>query len=110
MVTQMVTQTEVVTTAASRRTGRGPRTKSYHVRLGAWWWALPALALVLIVIYASTVAGGFFAFTNWSGVGTFDFTGLGNFVKIFQTPELVGSLWNTLFLAFGFLVFTNVFG
>ena len=33
-----------------------------------------------------------------------------NFVKIFQTPELVGSLWNTLLLAFGFLIFTNILG
>lgn len=112
MVTQMVTQTEVVTTAGARGRDakRGPRTKSHHVRLGSWWWALPALVLMLIVIYASTVAGGFFAFTNWSGVGGFDFIGIQNFVKIFQTPELVGSLRNTLFLAFGFLVFTNVFG
>ncbi|MGN8026471.1 carbohydrate ABC transporter permease [Microbacterium sp. 22242] len=108
----MVTQTEVVTTAGAPRrgTGRGPRTSSQHVRLGAWWWALPALALVLVVIYASTAAGGFFAFTNWSGVGDFAFIGLDNFVKIFRTPELIGSLWNTLFLAVGFLVFTNVLG
>lgn len=112
MVTQMVTETEAITTAGSRRrtAGRGPRTKSYRVRFASWWWALPALVLVLVVIYASTVAGGFFAFTNWSGVGAFDFVGLQNFVKIFQTPALVGSLWNTLFLAFGFLVFANVFG
>jgi len=111
MVTQMVTQTEVVTTAGGRGSRRrGGRTKSYHVRLGAWWWALPALVLVLIVIYAATVAGGFYAFTNWTGIGAFDFIGLQNFVKIFQTPELIGSLWNTLFLAIGFLVLTNVFG
>jgi raffinose/stachyose/melibiose transport system permease protein len=43
-------------------------------------------------------------------VGDWDFVGLKNFVKIFQTPELVGSLWNTLFLAFGFLIFTNILG
>jgi raffinose/stachyose/melibiose transport system permease protein len=113
MVSQMVTETEVLTTARanSRRWRReGPRTKSYHVRLGSWWWALPALVLMLIVIYVSTIAGGFFAFTNWSGVGDFAFVGMQNFVKIFKTPELVGSLWNTLFLAFGFLVFTNIFG
>ena len=112
MVTQMVTETEVITTARSVGRGRprGPRTKSYHVRLGSWWWALPALVLVVVVIYASTVAGGFYAFTNWTGVGDWDFVGLKNFVKIFQTPELVGSLWNTLFLAFGFLIFTNILG
>lgn len=112
MATQIVTQTEVLTTTARGRGPRrgGPRTKSYHVRLGAWWWALPALALMLVVIYVTTVAGGFFAFTNWTGLGDFDFVGLQNFVKIFQTPELVGALWNTLFLAVGFLIFANILG
>ncbi|MEN2742404.1 sugar ABC transporter permease [Microbacterium sp. X-17] len=104
MTTKTQTQTPV---AAPRRT---QRVKPYRVKLGSWWWALPALVLMLIVIYATTVAGGFFAFTNWSGLGPFDFVGLANFVKIFQTPELIGSLWNTLFLAFGFLVFTNILG
>ncbi|WP_231563021.1 carbohydrate ABC transporter permease [Microbacterium mangrovi] len=107
-----MTETEAVTTAGSGRriSRRTPRTRSYHVRLGSLWWALPALVLMLLVIYVSTVAGGFFAFTNWTGIGSFDFVGIQNFVKIFQTPELIGSLWNTLFLAFGFVVFTNIFG
>ncbi|WP_344780592.1 sugar ABC transporter permease [Microbacterium kribbense] len=96
--------------ARGRRGARRPRTNSYHVRLGSWWWAVPALVLMIIVIYVTTVAGGFFAFTNWSGIGAFDFVGLGNFIKIFEQPELVGSLRNTLFLAFGFLVFTNIAG
>ena len=110
-MTQMMTPTEAITTGGRGRSARGrSRRGAYYVRLGAWWWALPALALMVVVIYATTVAGGFFAFTNWSGVGTFDFTGIQNFVKIFQTPELVGSLLNTLFLAFGFLIFTNIFG
>ncbi|MGO4691236.1 carbohydrate ABC transporter permease [Glaciibacter sp. 2TAF33] len=89
---------------------RAPHKKAYQVRLGSWWWALPALVLMVVVIYVTTIAGGFFAFTNWSGLGAFDFVGLANFVKIFQTPELIGSLWNTLLLAFGFLIFTNVLG
>ncbi|WP_158866982.1 carbohydrate ABC transporter permease [Leifsonia sp. AG29] len=111
----MTTQSEVrtMTTTTTTRVEaprRSPRTKSYHVRLGSWWWALPALVLMIVVIYLTTIAGGFFAFTNWSGLGAFDFIGLQNFVKIFQTPELIGSLWHTLFLAFGFLVFTNILG
>ena len=110
----MTMQTEAIEASEEfrprRAAGRETRTKSYHVRLGSWWWALPALLLMVIVIYVTTVAGGFFAFTNWSGLGPFDFVGFQNFVKIFKTPELVGSLWNTLFLAFGFLILTNVFG
>jgi raffinose/stachyose/melibiose transport system permease protein len=110
----MTMQTETQTSAKSRGPvsplRRDTRRKPYHVRLGSWWWALPALVLMVIVIYVTTVAGGFFAFTNWSGLGAWEFIGIQNFVKIFQTPELVGSLWNTLFLAFGFLILTNVFG
>ncbi|NEN05668.1 sugar ABC transporter permease [Diaminobutyricibacter tongyongensis] len=108
----MTMQTEVVPTTADSGATQTPQRdrKPYHVRLGSWWWALPALVLMVIVIYVTTIAGGFFAFTNWSGLGSFDFVGIQNFVKIFKTPELVGSLWNTLFLAFGFLIFTNVFG
>ena len=110
----MTMQTEAQTTAGSGgptpAPRRDPRKKSYHVRLGSWWWAVPALVLMIIVIYVTTLAGGFFAFTNWTGLGPFDFVGFQNFVKIFKTPELVGSLWNTLFLAFGFLILTNVFG
>ena len=110
----MTTQSEVRTMTTTQTEVQAPRRvptrKSYHVRLGSWWWALPALVLMVVVIYATTIAGGFFAFTNWSGLGPFDFVGLNNFVKIFKTPELVGSLWNTLFLAFGFLVLTNILG
>jgi raffinose/stachyose/melibiose transport system permease protein len=80
------------------------------VRYGYWWWALPAVALMLALIYATTAGGAFYAFTNWTGVGTFDFVGLKNFRRIFQTDELTGSLVNTLVLAFGFLVLTNVLG
>ena len=110
----MTTHSEVQPTVAKRENGqsrrRDPHNKPYQVRLGSMWWALPALVLMLVVIYLTTVAGGFFAFTNWSGLGAFDFVGIQNFIKIFQTPELVGSLWNTLFLAVGFLIFTNIFG
>jgi len=110
MTTQSGVRTMTKTQTQVRAPHRAPHTKAYRVRLGSWWWALPALVLTLIVIYVTTVTGGFFAFTNWSGLGPFDFVGLQNFVKIFQTPELIGSLWHTLFLAFGFLIFTNVFG
>ncbi|MFQ6155262.1 carbohydrate ABC transporter permease [Micrococcus luteus] len=86
------------------------RKRTHRVTYASWWWALPALALVIVTIYVTTVAGGFFAFTNWTGIGSFDFVGLNNFAKIFKSKELLGSLLNTLFLAAGFLVATNVLG
>ena len=74
------------------------------------WWALPGIALVLALIYVPTFLGGFYAFTDWSGIGGWHFVGLDNFVKIFRTDELIGALENTVLLAVGFVVLTNLVG
>lgn len=80
------------------------------VTYGHWWWALPAIVLVIGIHYVATLTGGFFAFTNWTGLGDFDFIGLDNFVRIFKDPLLLGSVLNTLFLAFGSVILTNAIG
>jgi raffinose/stachyose/melibiose transport system permease protein len=80
------------------------------LQFGHWWWALPAIVLVIGVHYIATLTGGFFAFTNWTGLGDWDFIGLENFERIFQDPQLLGAVWNTLFLAFASVILTNVFG
>jgi raffinose/stachyose/melibiose transport system permease protein len=86
------------------------RASSSRIGYGYWWWCLPAVLLTGATIYVSTASGAFFAFTDWSGVGSFHFTGLENFFRIFRTPELLGALVNTLVLAFGYLVFSNILG
>ncbi len=83
---------------------------SRRLSFGHWWWALPGIVLVLSIHYVATSIGGFFAFTDWSGIGSFDFVGFDNFIKIFQDPTKFGSLMNTLFLAFGSVIISNVLG
>lgn len=92
-----------------RRSSR-PRPGRPLISYGRWWWALPAILVVLLIHYVATAGGAFFAFTDWTGIGSFDLIGLDNFRKIIENPALIGSLRNTLFLAFGFLIATNVFG
>jgi raffinose/stachyose/melibiose transport system permease protein len=87
-----------------------PRRTRPLITYGRWWWALPAIVMVALVHYAATAGGAVYAFTDWTGIGDFDFIGLDNFRRIFDDPKLIGSLKNTLFLAFGFLVLTNVVG
>lgn len=82
----------------------------YRVRLGRWWWALPAVLLSGGVIYATTVSGAFFAFTDWTGIGDFEFIGFQNFIEIFESPEMIGALLNTVALALGFVIFANGLG
>jgi raffinose/stachyose/melibiose transport system permease protein len=91
--------------ASTRIKGRRPL-----ISYGHWWWALPAVVFVIGVHYVATLTGGFFAFTNWTGLGDWEFIGVDNFVRIFNDPLLLGSVWNTLFLAIGSVVLTNVLG
>jgi raffinose/stachyose/melibiose transport system permease protein len=106
-------RTSEVTRSSTRSRGgsTGPSSGvGYRLRFGYWWWGLPAVLLVVVAIYLTTAAGAWYAFTDWTGVGPSSFVGLANFREIFSTPELFGSLVNTLLLAFGFVVLTNVLG
>jgi raffinose/stachyose/melibiose transport system permease protein len=89
----------------SRRT----RTRSL-LKLGHWWWALPGILMVAAIHYAATGVGASFAFTNWSGIGAFEWIGLRNFQRIFSDPTKILALRNTLVLAFGSVLLSNVAG
>ena len=99
---------------SKRSPGRKPGTPSARVRklidYGYWWWTLPGLAAILYVHYISNFIGGFFAFTDYSGIGDFDFIGFENFVYLFQDLEVTGTIWNTIFLAVGSMVLQNALG
>src|SRR5689334_893832 len=94
------------------RTKRGRRREAQSGRRHGvpGWWAIPGVAVVLALIYVPTALGSFYAFTDWKGIGGWNWVGLANFKAIFNDKELLGSLKNTVFLAFGFLVLTNVIG
>lgn len=94
----------------ARRTPEPRRRRRPLISYGHWWWALPAIVLVLGVHYAATLTGGFFAFTNWTGLGDWELIGFANFERIFKDPQLLGAVGNTLFLAFGSVIATNVLG
>ncbi|MPQ99731.1 ABC transporter permease subunit [Modestobacter sp. I12A-02628] len=98
-----------VPVAGGERAAR-PRRYRPLISYGRWWWALPAILMVLVIHYLATAGGALYAFTDWTGIGDFDLVGLDNFRRIFEDPTMIGALENTLFLAFGFLVLTNVVG
>lgn len=105
------TETErvVIPRSPSKRT-RPPRRRPGLLKFGHWWWALPGITLVIAIHYVATAAGGFYAFTDWSGLGSFEWVGFANFVEIFSDPTKIGALGNTLFLAFASVILTNVMG
>jgi raffinose/stachyose/melibiose transport system permease protein len=87
-----------------------PRRSRPLIQYGHWWWALPAVVAVVLIHYIATAGGAFYAFTDYTGIGDFNWIGLENFRQILDDPTMLGSLRNTLFLAFGFLIATNVLG
>jgi raffinose/stachyose/melibiose transport system permease protein len=80
------------------------------LKLGHWWWAVPGILMVAAVHYAATGVGASFAFTNWSGIGSFEWIGLRNFQRIFSDPTKIVALRNTLVLAFVSVLLSNLAG
>jgi len=108
------TQTTSTDSRGTERAGSGrksgPRPRRALVRYGSWWWAMPSLLAVLGVHYVATTIGGAYAFTDFKGIGSFNWIGFDNFVKIVGDQKVFGSIGNTIFLAVSFLVITNVVG
>lgn len=103
------TVTEAIVTGRGRGTPGAGRRRSL-IRYGHGWWALPAVIAIGAALYGATAVGGFFAFTDWSGIGAFQLVGVSNFLRIFQDPLMVTALVNTLVLAAGFVVGSTVIG
>lgn len=98
---------EAAGAAGRSRPGRRRRRSG---EFGAWWWALPGLVLIGCIHYLATIFGGVYAFTDWTGLGDFNWIGIANFSAIFRDPDLVGALRNTLVIAVVFVVLTNLIG
>jgi raffinose/stachyose/melibiose transport system permease protein len=75
-----------------------------------WWWILPGLAVVLALQYAPVVAGGWYALTDFTGVGQAKYIGFKNFSNIFNDPTATDALVHTVELAVVFVVGVNVLG
>lgn len=105
-------ETEAIIVPRNRRGRRGigaPR-RSGLLEFGHWWWALPGIVVVFAIHYVATSIGGFFAFTDWTGIGSFAFVGFENFIDILQDPSKIRALGNSLFLAFGSVILSNIAG
>lgn len=78
------------------------RKRSIRADIPFYLLLLPAIIIVLLFKYLP-MTGLLLAFKYWNAKpGLFgspwtDYYGFGNFVRLFRTPELVESIWNTLY-------------
>lgn len=72
---------------------------------------LPALLAYGAVVLYPSIAGAFYAFTNWDGLAqTWSYVGLKNFHTFVHDEEAVASLRNTLLLAVTITIVQNAIG
>lgn len=104
-----------MTTISSDRPTEAPATRTRrteHLRDRVpFWFAVPCLALFAAIVAYPTIQGVYYAFTDWSGLGSaIHFNGLGNFVALFSSDQAVGALWHTLVMALAITVLQNAIG
>lgn len=96
-------------------TPASPQLQTGRRRSRRQWWPLlfllPALLFYVYVMIVPSVQGAAFAFTDWDGLNpNWDWIGLSNFERLFNDPQAMRALRNTLLLALVTTIFENVIG
>lgn len=77
----------------------------------SYLFVVPAMAFYALVVLYPTVAGAWYAFTDWTGRNVApNFVGLANFAELFSSPPARTALWNTLVIAAATTVIQTVVG
>ena len=61
-----------------------------------WIFLIPIIAIDCFVILILALWSVFYSFTDWSGIGTADFIGLGNYVKLLTDRIYIFALFNNV--------------
>lgn len=72
--------------------------------------SLPAISIYSLFVIFPLISAIRYSFTQWDGIGEKEYVGLSNYVQIFQSPELVASIRNSLSLIIFFSFFPIFFG
>jgi raffinose/stachyose/melibiose transport system permease protein len=99
--------------AASRASVAG---RLRPLRLGgrgeiSWLFLLPALAVYAFVVLYPSIAGSYYAFTDWNGLNrTHSWVGLENFRRLIHDDQAISALKNTVLLAIAITFIQNGIG
>jgi len=62
-------------------------------------YTLPALLLILVLIYIPIALSGYYGLMDWDGIGEMNFIGLENYVNLVQDKAFWSSTWHSFLLA-----------
>src|SRR3954465_7796246 len=101
---------EVAGAAAVAGPARRRRRRSGPVGAPAIWFAAPAMAIYAFIVLYPSLAGAFYAFTDWTGIGSYKWVGLENFKTLFSDEQSLGSLRNNILLTIFIVIVQNAVG
>jgi raffinose/stachyose/melibiose transport system permease protein len=61
-------------------------------------YVLPALILILLLIYIPIVLTGIYGLMDWNGIGKMQFTGLDNYIELVKDAMFWKSTWHSILL------------
>nr|WP_306812838.1 sugar ABC transporter permease [Paenibacillus soyae] len=62
-------------------------------------YVLPALLLILAVVYIPIILTGYYGLTKWNGIGSPDYIGFDNYAALLKDTAFWNSAWHSLLLA-----------
>jgi raffinose/stachyose/melibiose transport system permease protein len=101
-------------TGSTERVGVDQSRRWFPRRSGqevSWLFLLPALAIYALVVLYPSVAGSYYAFTDWNGLDrTHNFVGLDNFQRLIHDDQALAAIKNTVLLAVAVTFIQNGIG
>jgi raffinose/stachyose/melibiose transport system permease protein len=88
--------------AGSKRRGKARTDPVYY------WFLFPTVILFTLAITVPAILGIFYSFTNFIGFGDWQFTGLTNYIALFQDPAVLSGYIFTFGFALVTVVLVNV--
>jgi raffinose/stachyose/melibiose transport system permease protein len=67
-----------------------------------WLFALPALLMYTVFVLVPFLMTIIYSFFRWNGVGPMSWVGVKNYISVFQSPNLVGTIFNAFWLVLWF--------
>ena len=78
--------------------------------MAAWLFLAPLLLVNLLVIIGPSIATIYYSFTDWTGTGAAKFTGLANYKRAFDDPDLRQAVVHNLIWFVLFLTIPTILG
>jgi raffinose/stachyose/melibiose transport system permease protein len=78
--------------------------------MAAWLFLAPLLLVNLLVIIGPSIATVYYSLTDWSGTGPAKFTGLANYTRAFDDPDLRQAVVHNLIWFVLFLTIPTILG